>query len=364
MTKRLICFIFCLCTLLSTYSTIYAKTTYVKPYYRKDGTYVSGHTRTYGSSYSSIPLQPSYTPYPIYTAPPTQTYAPIFAPVPTYTPLSTPTPVPVYNSTANSTSVSSSTKTVNLYRGNVLVGFELASKLVYVQGYYRKDGAYVRPHYRTYPDNYISNNFSELGVSSLKPLDKYPDYTYSGVNNVQENYLLYNFINYNMPIASNKYNLVKAYAAELSDNHANTNLGYGFYVDMGFDDYFATMLNAFDKTGVLTSETYITFIVSDYLKAEGKDFNDLGYQIKELIPYYAATLDLYTEDKINKDVVVRFGKWFYSFFIQSSEINDQLDVDLLQKFTNVTHSNQYYEVESKIINSNTFYFFEIGSIIH
>ena len=32
-----------------------------------------------------------------------------------------------------------------------------------VRGYYRKDGTYVRPHYRTNPDGNIWNNYSTKG---------------------------------------------------------------------------------------------------------------------------------------------------------------------------------------------------------
>jgi len=33
------------------------------------------------------------------------------------------------------------------------------SKDVYIEGYYRKDGTYVRPHYRSSPDKYKWNNY-------------------------------------------------------------------------------------------------------------------------------------------------------------------------------------------------------------
>lgn len=34
---------------------------------------------------------------------------------------------------------------------------------VYVRGYYRKDGTYVQPHYRSAPDGNASNNWSTRG---------------------------------------------------------------------------------------------------------------------------------------------------------------------------------------------------------
>ena len=45
----------------------------------------------------------------------------------------------------------------------VLVSNEAAAKDVYVRGYTRKDGTYVRPHYRSAPDGTTTNNFSTKG---------------------------------------------------------------------------------------------------------------------------------------------------------------------------------------------------------
>ena len=38
---------------------------------------------------------------------------------------------------------------------------------VHVSGYYRKDGTYVRPHYRSSPDGITSNNYSARGISKV-----------------------------------------------------------------------------------------------------------------------------------------------------------------------------------------------------
>jgi len=50
----------------------------------------------------------------------------------------------------------------------VLVAFLItplcANALVSVRGYYRSNGTYVAPHYRTSPDKYTSNNFSTNGI--------------------------------------------------------------------------------------------------------------------------------------------------------------------------------------------------------
>jgi len=43
-----------------------------------------------------------------------------------------------------------------------VVGIALARD-VYVRGYYRSDGTYVKPHYRTAPDNNPWNNYTTKG---------------------------------------------------------------------------------------------------------------------------------------------------------------------------------------------------------
>ena len=45
----------------------------------------------------------------------------------------------------------------------LLIGFTLVSEAfadTYVRGYYRKDGTYVQPHYRSSPDKSYNNNWS------------------------------------------------------------------------------------------------------------------------------------------------------------------------------------------------------------
>jgi len=48
------------------------------------------------------------------------------------------------------------------------------AKDVYVNGYTRKDGTYVRPHSRSSPDNDLSNNY---GQASSSQRQQYPGYT-------------------------------------------------------------------------------------------------------------------------------------------------------------------------------------------
>lgn len=44
----------------------------------------------------------------------------------------------------------------------------------YVNGYYRKDGTYVRPHYRSNPDGIKSNNYGSPSSSQRKAYQNLP----------------------------------------------------------------------------------------------------------------------------------------------------------------------------------------------
>lgn len=44
-----------------------------------------------------------------------------------------------------------------------LISFISIQSQVKVRGYFRKDGTYVQPHYRTYPDGNVFNNWSTKG---------------------------------------------------------------------------------------------------------------------------------------------------------------------------------------------------------
>jgi hypothetical protein len=63
-----------------------------------------------------------------------------------------------------------------------LIFASVADARVYVRGYYRKDGTYVAPHYRSNPDGYFYNNWSTAG--NINPYTGrvgtryYPSYTY------------------------------------------------------------------------------------------------------------------------------------------------------------------------------------------
>ena len=48
-----------------------------------------------------------------------------------------------------------------------ILGFtNIASAQVHVDGYYKKNGTYVQPHYRSSPDSSKSNNWSAQGNSN------------------------------------------------------------------------------------------------------------------------------------------------------------------------------------------------------
>jgi hypothetical protein len=73
----------------------------------------------------------------------------------------------------------------------------------YVQGYYRKDGTYVQPHYRSSPDSNLYNNYSTKGNYNPHTGQK----GYVNPNSVQQNYNNnnYGYNNYNYQPSQNTY---------------------------------------------------------------------------------------------------------------------------------------------------------------
>lgn len=73
----------------------------------------------------------------------------------------------------------------------LLFCFSIASAQdVAVKGYYRKDGTYVRPHYRSAPDGIKSNNYGQASYQQRKQYQSLPvipsynnDYDNDGVAN-------------------------------------------------------------------------------------------------------------------------------------------------------------------------------------
>lgn len=57
---------------------------------------------------------------------------------------------------------------------------------VYVEGYHRSDGTYVRPHVRSSPDSSISNNYGPSQNSSELMNPRSRDYDNDGLSNYQD----------------------------------------------------------------------------------------------------------------------------------------------------------------------------------
>jgi hypothetical protein len=96
---------------------------------------------------------------------------------------------------------------------SILTFFSLSISVyadVWVDGYYRKDGTYVRGHYRSDPDGDFSNNWSTYGNTNPYTGDPgtktYPSNTY--YNNNDRNY-------YYTPPSTNKIN---TYTTSASSN--------------------------------------------------------------------------------------------------------------------------------------------------
>jgi hypothetical protein len=95
--------------------------------------------------------------------------------------------------------------------------------LVYVKGYYRKDGTYVQPHYRTDPDGIPYNNFSYPGnynpntgeITTGDPT-KYLDRYYNRRSNV-----------YTTPSINTKiYSIIPSIIEKNEPDYALVNLSY------------------------------------------------------------------------------------------------------------------------------------------
>jgi uncharacterized protein YgiM (DUF1202 family) len=116
------------------------------------------------------------------------------------------------------------------------------SNHVKVKGYYRKDGTYVQPHYRTAPNSTNRDNFSTKGnvnpytgeAGYVTPDSKsysYPSERNSTTNSSSNNYNSYNYNNSNSSSSSNNsysyslYNDKPTYTTKSSANvreHMNT----------------------------------------------------------------------------------------------------------------------------------------------
>jgi len=267
---------------------------YVNGYYRKDGTYVRGYYRSdHNSNY-------------------------------TYTP-----------SYDTSSRRSNTDYTIYLYKGNSYYKTVPKSNLIFVQGYYRADGTYVRPHFRTHPNDFLTDNFSYLGISSLKPLQRYTNFKYSDNLSIAEieNYLAYEVSDISLNV--DQLNSLKNYAsiihASTSDSSktlsAVTN-GIEFYTKLGVSKELALELVAFDISGKLTPSSYLSQILyqnniyslteENYYLFQAYAFALAGSKDSQYGEFYA------TQTK-------KIGEFLYTK-IGLSNPTIQVDMDIMQNF--------------------------------
>lgn len=288
-------FVFTLSNFVIFVDTVSAKCTYVKGHYR-NGKYVSGYYRGCGGGSDS-----DYTPS--YPSSSDSDYTPSY---PTYT------PKPSYND---------SKRIVNLYKGNTYVGSTDASKLVSVRGYYRKDGTYVRPHYRTHPNGFIDDNFSEQGLSTLLPLSKNKISFSSQPNIARAERYLYSVVG-GTSLSSGQVEGLKQYATSLETNRKYPNSvreqGEFFYHSLQYHPFLAKAQATFDLTGNQTPESYLTQLLIQFGKTSLTD------EQEQLLERYALAL------KSNQGTYT-IGKDFYRSLELDINIEDQIDMDSMQQ---------------------------------
>ncbi|BAU28993.1 copper amine oxidase-like protein [Aneurinibacillus soli] len=225
---------------------------------------------------------------------------------------------PSYNlpfslSTPKIDTITYKSKVVNLYRGKQYAGTKNANELVKVKGYYREDGTYVRPHYRTYSNSVLTDNLSYLGLSTLLPLDKTRLY----LNTVVEGKNLNSY----------QHEKFENYATKLTNNQdkpGNVFLeGKSFYQNLGFGESFAEKQANYD---VFQEMDYESYIYSVLMMMGINEVND--QEQKELKKYSSALQD--KKSQTDEEVILQ-GKYFYSLIGVSQEVIDiQIQMDLLQ----------------------------------
>lgn len=276
-----------------------AKCTYVSGYTKKNGTRVSGYTRGCGKTSETINTK-SYT--------------------------------PSYN---DSNSYYGSSKIINLYKGKNFVGTTDSNKLVYVKGYYQKDGTYIRPHFRTHPNNYLNDNFSYFGISSLTPKQKYPQFIFSSDKDIamKEKYLLYNLSDYSLN--EKQLSILKSYTIALKEAESNKqkersaiSLGTQFYKDLNHDEYLAVSNTKFDLYGIFTLEDYLYNVVNSIVPNLRASIVDT-----QILETYAYLLSEARNDPTKLKIARNYGKNFYKIIgADSISIEKQLEMDELQTF--------------------------------
>lgn len=340
-------FIFTVIFVFSNVSQVHAKT-WVNGYYRKDGTYVSGYYRGSGSSSTSSSSSTSNS----ITIPDTDfdfdfnTVDEISAAVDEALSSS----YSKNNSTSNSSSNTSNsyplntnnnTKIVNLYKGTSFVKSEKASKLVFVRGYFRSDGTYVRPHYKTSANHTEKDNFSYLGISSLMSKKSYSNFNFNSDENIGniQRYLLYSYDNTSTNLSSEQQNNLIDYSVALNGNSITEKRSKGekYYKSIGYSD-FSTKLNIdYDINGIMTYELYILKNLESYYADSGSlknnyFSNDYLPEIESSLIFYAYLLQQYSENELDKESIEFFGNNFYDkFTFMTLNKESQIEMDLLQK---------------------------------
>ncbi|MBY3619571.1 hypothetical protein HGO21_08445 [Acinetobacter sp. CUI P1] len=288
--------------------------TYVHGYYRSNGTYVNGYYRGGGSSSSSSSSSSSTT----------------------------------------SSYSSGSSRVVNLYKGTTYDHSVSADTLVYVHGYYRADGTYVRPHYRTHPNNYVNDNFSYLGLSSLTPLQKYPSYNFNQNKDISviENYLLYQVDSYNL--SSSQLSLLSNYADLLNKSNTDNQsseaasaAGSQFYKSLSIADEIANDLVEYDISAQTSIDSYIGQTLFEY------KVSTLSENSRYLLQAYKIALYGSKENNIYKQKALSLGLEFYKSLSAyplylDSEASNQVNMDLLQTFTENANTPIYKNYLSSI----------------
>jgi len=301
--------------------------TYVHGYHRKDGTYVHGYYRGGGSG-SSYSNDSTYAPSEPYI--PNSTYVPSIPE--NYPPITTSYSVPTGSVIAS--------RVVNLYKGNNTIGTTATNNLVYVHGYYRQDGTYVRPHYRTHPNNFIQDNFSYDGISTLPPLQRYPFYIPESDKHSLpiEHYLFYQTSNYKLN--DDQLIHIKQYTSSLSIDHESAHpddqkkaldLGLSFYQSLGINPLISQALAEYDWTGIVTPQSYLSQLLLENKKGAKISEETLYLQKAYLIALVGAK-----ENGWYKSKVQNIGLAYYRSILGDSstqnDIEDQINMDMLQNF--------------------------------
>ncbi|WP_312369698.1 hypothetical protein [Lachnoclostridium sp.] len=312
MKKRLMCICMILIMVFNVFlpaQKVDAKRVWVSGYTRKDGTRVKGHYRNIGGSNGGA---------------------------------SSNTSLEVSNSagTSNNSNGIFYKKVVNLYKYYDIVGTANVSDLVYVNGYYDKNGNYIRPHYRTYPNQYITDNFSYLGISTLKPLPVSEKYNYKYDSNKEvkkiETYLLYNISNNLNDIGTSGKSLINTYAKALYNNTVKSEDAITFYEKMGFNDWESNVISKYDISGTMTSDMYLYSVVNNYEIT-------VNEEVTWIYNYYIALLNLYFKQEVSYGKFKNFAYNFYKYVgLPLYLIDEQIEMDLIQNFSNIDDF-KYYE---------------------